>query len=76
LHEHLQQLVAAHGYWAIALVVGLESMGLHPSHALRVIESISVIVGGAVGSVIVLLLLIILWPTASNWIINTFLWIH
>jgi hypothetical protein len=46
---------------------------LHPSHALRVIESISVIVGGAVGSVIVLLLLIILWPTAGNWIINTFL---
>jgi hypothetical protein len=46
---------------------------LHPSHALRVIESISVVVGGAIGSVIVLLLLIILWPTAGNWIINTFL---
>jgi membrane protein DedA with SNARE-associated domain len=28
LHEHLQQLIAAHGYWAIALIVGLESMGL------------------------------------------------
>ena len=46
---------------------------LHPSHALRVIEGVSVIAGGAVGSVIVLLLLIILWPTADNWIINTFL---
>jgi membrane protein DedA with SNARE-associated domain len=24
----LQQLVTAHGYWAVALIVGLESMGL------------------------------------------------
>ena len=24
----LQQLVSAHGYWAVALIVGLESMGL------------------------------------------------
>jgi hypothetical protein len=46
---------------------------IHPSHALRVIEGISVVAGGAVGSVIVLLLLIILWPAAGNWIINTFL---
>jgi hypothetical protein len=38
-----------------------------------VIESISVVVGGAVGSVVVLLLLIILWPVAGNWVINTFL---
>jgi hypothetical protein len=46
---------------------------IHPTHALRVIESISVVVGGAVGSVVVLLLLIILWPVAGNWVINTFL---
>jgi hypothetical protein len=46
---------------------------IHPVHALRVIETISVIVGGAVGSVVVLLLLIILWPAAGNWLINTFL---
>jgi hypothetical protein len=32
-----------------------------------------VIVGGAAGSVMVLLLLIILWPAAGNWVINTFL---
>jgi ABC-type sugar transport system permease subunit len=46
---------------------------IHPSRALHIIESISVLVGGAVGSVIVLVLLIILWPAAGNWIINTFL---
>jgi ABC-type microcin C transport system permease subunit YejB len=46
---------------------------IHPLNALRVIESISVVVGGAVGSFIVLVLLIILWPAAGNWIINTFL---
>jgi len=46
---------------------------LHPSHALRVIESVAVVFGGAVGSVVVLLLLIILWPAAGNWVINTFL---
>src|SRR5262249_9735612 len=44
---------------------------IHPSRALHIIKSISVLVGGAVGSVIVLLLLIILWPAAGNWIINT-----
>jgi|GraSoiStandDraft_4_1057263.scaffolds.fasta_scaffold1769699_1 hypothetical protein len=46
---------------------------IHASHALRIIESVSVIAGGAVGSVVVLLLLIILWPAAGNWLINTFL---
>jgi hypothetical protein len=46
---------------------------IQPSHALRVLESISVIAGGAIGSVVVLLLLIILWPSAGNWLINTFL---
>jgi hypothetical protein len=51
----------------------VKSSSIHPSHALRVIESISIIAGGAVGSVIVLLLLIILWPAAGNWLINTFL---
>jgi membrane protein DedA with SNARE-associated domain len=28
LQQELQQLVSAHGYWAIALIVGLESMGI------------------------------------------------
>ena len=46
---------------------------IHPTRALHIIESISVLAGGAVGSVIVLVLLIILWPAAGNWIINTFL---
>ena len=46
---------------------------IHPTRALHIIESISVLAGGAVGSVIVLVLLIILWPAARNWIINTFL---
>ncbi len=27
-YEELQRLVSTHGYWAIALVVGLESMGM------------------------------------------------
>ena len=27
-HEALQSLVSAHGYWVIALIVGLESMGI------------------------------------------------
>jgi hypothetical protein len=62
-----------------ALIVGavlrslVKSSSIHPAHALRVIESISIIAGGAVGSVVVLLLLIILWPAAGNWLINTFL---
>ena len=46
---------------------------LRPLHALRVIESVSIVVGGAIGSVVVLLLLIILWPAGGNWVINTFL---
>jgi hypothetical protein len=56
---------------AAAFVTGVVLRGLvrrsaiHPSRALRIIESISVLVGGAVGSVIVLLLLIILWPAAA-----------
>ena len=46
---------------------------LHPSHAIRAIETVSVIAGGVIGSVVVLLLLIILWPAGGNWVINTFL---
>src|SRR5215475_3140477 len=62
-----------------ALIVGavlrslVRKSAIHPGHALRIIESISVIAGGAFGSVVVLLLLIILWPAAGNWLINTFL---
>ena len=28
LLAELQQLVSAHGYWVVAIIVGLESMGL------------------------------------------------
>jgi membrane protein DedA with SNARE-associated domain len=27
-HEELQRFISTHGYWAVALIVGLESMGL------------------------------------------------
>jgi hypothetical protein len=63
----------------VAFVVGfvlrvlVRRSTIHPSHALRVIEGVSVIAGGAVGSVLVLLLLIILSPAVGNWVINTFL---
>ena len=41
LHEHLQQLVAAHGYWAIAGIVGLESMGIPlPGETILVLAAI------------------------------------
>jgi hypothetical protein len=67
--------VAIAGAFVFGAVLRLlvRSSRIHPSHALRVIESISVVMGGAVGSVVVLLLLIILWPAAGNWVINTFL---
>jgi hypothetical protein len=58
------------GLWLRALV---KQSSLHPSFALRVIETIAVVVGGGLGSVVVLMLLIILWPGAGNWVINTFL---
>jgi hypothetical protein len=63
----------------VALLTGLvlrvlvRKSTIHASHALRLIESISVVAGGAIGSMVVLLLLIILWPAAGNWLINTFL---
>jgi hypothetical protein len=58
------------GLWLRALV---KQSALHPSAALRVIETIAVVIGGALGSVVVLVLLVILWPAAGNWVINTFL---
>lgn len=27
-HEQLQRFISTHGYWTVALIVGLESMGL------------------------------------------------
>jgi hypothetical protein len=37
----LQQLVTAHGYWAVALIVGLESMGLPlPGETILVLAAI------------------------------------
>jgi hypothetical protein len=47
------------GLWLRALV---RQSALHPSVALRVIETIAVVIGGAIGSVAVLVLLVILWP--------------
>ena len=58
------------GLWLRALV---KQSSLHPSLALRVIETIAIVIGGGLGSVVVLVLLIILWPGAGNWVINTFL---
>src|SRR5215510_11800075 len=64
---------------AVAFVTGavlrllVRRSAIHPSRALHIIESISVLAGGAIGSVIVLVLLIILWPAGGNWVINTFL---
>lgn len=58
------------GLWLRARV---KDLSLHPSVALRVIETIAVVIGGGLGSVAVLLLLLILWPTAGNWVINRFL---
>ena len=41
LQEYLQQLVAAHGYWAVALIVGLESMGIPlPGETILVLAAI------------------------------------
>ena len=39
--ETLQQLISAHGYWAIALIVGLESMGIPlPGETMLVLAAI------------------------------------
>jgi membrane protein DedA with SNARE-associated domain len=41
LHEHLQQLLGAYGYWAIAFIVGLESMGIPlPGETILVLAAI------------------------------------
>jgi putative SOS response-associated peptidase YedK len=41
LQEQLQQIVATHGYWAIALIVGLESMGIPlPGETILVLAAI------------------------------------
>jgi membrane protein DedA with SNARE-associated domain len=40
-HEALQNLIAAHGYWVIALIVGLESMGIPlPGETILVLAAI------------------------------------
>jgi membrane protein DedA with SNARE-associated domain len=40
-HEALQNLVSAHGYWVIALIVGLESMGIPlPGETILVLAAI------------------------------------
>lgn len=40
-HEALQHLVSAHGYWVIALIVGLESMGIPlPGETILVLAAI------------------------------------
>jgi hypothetical protein len=68
----LLTLIAAF-FVGLVLRALVKNSTLHPSRALRVIQTISVIVGGGIGSMVVLLLLIILWPEAGNWVINTFL---
>ena len=41
MQEHLQQLVSSYGYWAIALIVGLESMGIPlPGETILVLAAI------------------------------------
>jgi membrane protein DedA with SNARE-associated domain len=41
VHEHLQHLIAAYGYWAIGIVVGLESMGIPlPGETMLVLAAI------------------------------------
>jgi hypothetical protein len=57
----------------IVLRVLVRRATIHPSQALRVIETISIVAGGVVGSVVVLVLLIIIWPAGGNWVINRFL---
>ena len=64
MHEHLQHLLTTHGYWAIAVVVGLESMGIPlPGETILVLASIyaaadpslnigAVIGAAAVGSIL------------------------
>jgi membrane protein DedA with SNARE-associated domain len=40
-HEHLQQILGAYGYWAIAFIVGLESMGIPlPGETILVLAAI------------------------------------
>ena len=40
-HEHLQHLASTHGYWAVAVVVGLESMGMPlPGETILVLAAI------------------------------------
>jgi hypothetical protein len=51
----------------------VETRALHPTLAVRFIETVAVVLGGGVGSIFVVVLLIILWPSAGNWVINTFL---
>jgi len=63
-HETLQNLVSTHGYWVIALIVGLESMGIPlPGETILVLAAIYaaadptlniwfVIVAAAVGSIL------------------------
>ena len=64
MQEQLQQLVASHGYWAVALIVGLESTGIpFPGETILVLAAIYaaaeptfniwlVIAAAAVGSII------------------------
>jgi membrane protein YqaA with SNARE-associated domain len=40
-HEQLQRFISAYGYWAVALIVGLESMGLPlPGESVLVLATI------------------------------------
>jgi membrane protein YqaA with SNARE-associated domain len=64
LHEQLEQVVATYGYWAIAFIVGLESMGIPlPGETILVVAAIYaaadpalniwfVIAGATLGSIV------------------------
>ncbi len=64
---------------AVVFVIGLllrrsvDNSAVPRSFAVRIIETVSVVIGGGIGSVFLLVLLIILWPSAGNWVINVFL---
>ena len=79
---HWAEVVTA--FILVATLVSLISVGLTlrwlvtskallASTALTIIGSISKVVGGLLGSVGILVVLVILFPTAAEWIVNTYM---
>lgn len=84
MHEALLWLKTWTVFWlllalAVVFVIGLllkrsvDNSAVQRSVAVRLIETVAVVLGGGIGSVFLLVLLIILWPSAGNWVINSFL---